>query len=199
MSTEKKVKIGIIGYNKVGKSTLINDFISSSNENEDVKAGGNQIYYLAPENKNKIVFDRTIDEKKYKVYFYEFNYYDDKMLPFLQECMTVVLIFDLNNRESFDNLFEWFKFLKENYKGDNKKIYLYGNYKYGSTNLLTGQDEINDSMTFDKIDAEYIDIGIKNTEEKNKLLDNLIVTTYPRMNTNNTQKEDKSITNCSIY
>jgi ribosome biogenesis GTPase A len=41
MSSEKKVKIGIIGFTNVGKSTLINDFISSSNENEDIKAGGN--------------------------------------------------------------------------------------------------------------------------------------------------------------
>jgi hypothetical protein len=121
------------------------------------------------------------------------------MLPFLQECMTVLLIFDLNNRESFESLEKWFKFLKDNYKGENTKIFICGNYKYGSTSLLTREDEIYNLMSYEQIDAEYIDIGIKKTEEKNKLLDELIVSTYPRMNKCINHKADKSISNCSIY
>ncbi len=83
----------------------------------------------------------------------------------------------MNNRNSFDNLNDyWLNFLRDDccYSND---IYILGNYSTYSSAPLTQVEEINEMIKFSQINANYIEIGNKSKNELNHLIDELILQT----------------------
>jgi hypothetical protein len=110
-------------------------------------------------------------------------------------------MFDLNNRNSFDNLNDyWLTFIRDDcaFSGD---IYILGNYTEDSNSVLTQKEEINDMIDKSGISAKYIEYGNKSKEEIVKMLDDLVI--YLQDKEEKSSKTDKnkaeSFKNCAIF
>ncbi len=88
------------------------------------------------------------------------------------------MLFDLNNRNSFDNLNEyWLKFLRDDCYCENV-IYVLGNYFDKTCPPLTQLCEITDMITKSETRANYIEIGNLSKKEMKDLIDELIKQSY---------------------
>jgi GTPase SAR1 family protein len=123
-------------------------------------------------------FDKIIKQSKFTIDFYEFNTKNDKLSSYILGCQVILLTFDLNNRNSFDSLNEyWFNFIRNDCAYQNI-IYILGNYTNISSAPLTSKDEIEEMIKISQVNASYIEIGNKTKDELNVLIDELIVHTY---------------------
>jgi len=122
---------------------------------------------------------KIISQLPFIIDFYEFNTNNDKYISQIQDCHVILIMFDLNNRNSFDNLNDcWLYFLKNHCYYEND-IYILGNYIDKSSAPLTSSEEINEMIKFLEIPiANYIEVGNKTNEELNKLIDELVFHTY---------------------
>ena len=117
----------------------------------------------------------------------------------MQDCGVALIIFDLNNRNTFDSLSDWLKFLKNDYTKD---IYLLGNYiNVGAP--LTQTEEISEMIIISEMNANYIEIGNKKKEELNVLVDELIYKTHKEevknAKTNDNKGHSFKLDKCNIY
>lgn len=88
----------------------------------------------------------------------------------------VIIVFDLNIRESYDEIITWANFTRRtcNYED---KIYLFGNYT-DSNNLLTEASDIEDVMKTSEQITEYYETGKLNESDIINLIDKLIYSSY---------------------
>lgn len=82
-------------------------------------------------------------------------------------------MFDLKNRDSFDNLTLWINFLRDDCSLQ-KTVCIYGNYTKTSGSVLTTKADIEDMIEKQKINAKYFEVGGKTKEEVINLTDTLI-------------------------
>lgn len=132
-------------------------------------------------------FEKQIKGNKFILDFYEFNVKSDKIIPFVNSCQVVLVMFDLNNRNSFDSLSDcWLSFLRDDCFYQNE-IYILGNYETRNSAPLTQTDEINEMIKFsslagnevgNSLNVNYIEVGNKTKNEMNLLIDELIFNTY---------------------
>jgi hypothetical protein len=113
-------------------------------------------------------------------------------------------MFDLNNRNSFDNLNDcWLNFLKNDcyYSND---VYILGNYLDKSSAPITSTEEINEMVKFSEIPkSNYIEVGNKTINELNILIDELVFHTYKDELKNAKEEDCKGgsfkVEKCIIY
>ena len=147
--------------------------------------------------------EKSIRQAPFILDFYEFNAKNDKIISYVQNCSVMLIMFDLNNRNSFDNLNDcWLNFLKSDcyYSND---IYILGNYLNKSSAPLTCPEEVIEMIKFSEINANYIEVGNKTSDELNILIDELIFQTYKDELMNAKAEDCKGgsfkVNKCGIY
>jgi hypothetical protein len=93
------------------------------------------------------------------------------------DCNIIFIVFDLNNRNSFDNLNDyWLSFINES--GFCEDLYILGNYFKTESAPLTQSEEIKEMIKFSRVNASYIEIGDKTNEEVILMIDDIILSNY---------------------
>ena len=176
---KKTLYISIFGDKNIGKSKLIKDYITQKNFS-DIKDKGGYISFTKP----------FRDGNSMKLNLYEFSDIPDKKLKEIAVHQCIIIMFDMNNRESFEDVLDkWVKFLRE--------------IKYSNTIILFGTSNTNDKDSFPMTDEEEIkelievaeikgtfyNIGNIGKAETTNLIDNLIETSYEEAK-NNVNKKD---------
>jgi hypothetical protein len=112
----------------------------------------------------------------------------------------VIIIIDLNNRSSFDNLNEyWLRFLRDDCYYLNP-VFIFGNYFDETSTALTSNEEITDMIDKSGITAKYIEIGHKSKDEINVVIDQLIENSEEHMkNLKSSKSKGDSFRNCLLY
>jgi hypothetical protein len=94
----------------------------------------------------------------------------------ITKSSLVIIVFDLNIRESFEEIITWTNFIRRTCNYDSK-IYLFGNYS-DSNDLLTEASDIDDVIKTSEQISEYFDIGKLNMNDTINLVDKLIYSAY---------------------
>ncbi len=98
-------------------------------------------------------------------------------MSYIQACQVVLIVLDLNNRNSFDSLNDyWLEYLKNDCYFTNE-VYVLGNYFNASTPLTSGE-EVNEMLKLAKITTTYFEIGNKSKDESVSLVDDFIYDTH---------------------
>ena len=175
------LNISIFGEKGIGKSKLISDYTSQNTISKK-------------KTKNDIIsFQKTIVNVSMKLNIYEFSDVPEKKKD-IGNHHCVIIMFDMTSRESFEDVLDkWIKFLRQvNY---NNSIILFGtkNWKDKDALPMTDEKEINELINVTGINGTFHYIGDQNTEQKNKLIDQLLETTY------NQAKNNKNNKDCIIF
>ena len=181
MKSSFTLSITILGEKNVGKSTLINDYITQENINR-TKAKTDHISIL-----------KFFDKKWMKLNLYEFSDVPERKKD-IANHHCVIIMFDMTNRQSFEDVLDkWIKFLRQiNYVNT---IILFGTKNYNDKEAfpMTDENEINELIKVASINGTFHYIGDKTKEQKNNLIDQLIETTY------NQAKNNKNSKDCIIF
>ena len=181
MKSSFTLSITILGEKNVGKSTLINDYITQENINR-TKAKTDHISIL-----------KFFDKKWMKLNLYEFSDVPERKKD-IANHHCVIIMFDMTNRQSFEDVLDkWIKFLRQiNYVNT---IILFGTKNYNDKEAfpMTDENEINELIKVASINGTFHYIGDKTKEQKNNLIDQLIETTY------NQAKNNKNSKDCIVF
>ena len=181
MKSSVTLSITILGEKNVGKSTLINDYITQENINR-TKAKTDHISIL-----------KFFDKKWMKLNLYEFSDVPERKKD-IANHHCVIIMFDMTNRQSFEDVLDkWIKFLRQiNYVNT---IILFGTKNYNDKEAfpMTDENEINELIKVASINGTFHYIGDKTKEQKNNLIDQLIETTY------NQAKNNKNSKDCIVF
>ena len=181
MKSSFTLSITILGEKNVGKSTLINDYITQENINR-TKAKTDHISIL-----------KFFDKKWMKLNLYEFSDVPERKKD-IANHHCVIIMFDMTNRQSFEDVLDkWIKFLRQiNYVNT---IILFGTKNYNDKEAfpMTDENEINELIKVASINGTFHYIGDKTKEQKNNLIDQLIETTY------NQAKNNKNSKYCIVF
>ena len=199
-----KFKVPIIGDTNVGKTCIIQKFLERNKFDLTKQAPlttlgfGSYIHYTTLDGKKIIIeFIDTMGQERFK----------SIVINSLKGCHGLLIVFDLTNEESFDNIIFWVNQAKEVVNIDNVDVTMIGNkcdlerkvskerienfkkknnlnikFNYFETSALTG-DGIDDCMlcVVDNINKLY---------EKNK--DNINYNNVNNIQLNNKKDENKS-------
>jgi hypothetical protein len=116
----------------------------------------------------------------------------------------VILIFDLNNRNTFDNLNDyWLRFLRYDCDFQNE-ICVFGNYSKNTGPPLTQKDEILEMIKISNLEnVNYKEIGNKGIEQLNVFLDDLMFQTYENdkkySKTGRCKGDSLKVDKCNLY
>jgi hypothetical protein len=128
--------------------------------------------------KNKIEITKQFKNQNYVIKITEFSSKEEKNIKEkLDESNCVFIIFNMNDRDSFDNLFnKWIIFLRENIHYDRLIIILGNYYNINLKNkfLITDEDEMKKLSEISEVKFIFYEIGNKTKDEKIELIDNLI-------------------------
>jgi Ras-related protein Rab-11A len=166
------IKCNFLGDQGVGKTSLGNLFFNKKfNFNTKVTIG---VDYFSKYFK--------IDNIPYKLQIWELsgNKNFDKIIDiYMKKTEISFLIFDLNNKNSFNNIYYWIKKIKEN---NNSEIFLIGNKSDLKKNIKNEDIEkittlynlkyieisLKDSINIEKLNNEIKNIVIKKNKSSNK-------------------------------
>ncbi len=175
------LNISVFGDKNVGKSKLIEDYTSQPSISKTKKK------------QDFISFQKTVDKITMKLTIYEYSDVP-KAKKDIANHHCVIIIFDMTSRQSFEDVLDkWVKYLRQiNYVNT---IILLGTNNYNDKDALpmTDEKEINDLIDVASINGSFHYIGDKTTEQKNKLIDDLIESTYKQAQTNKNNKD------CNIF
>ena len=122
MNYEEKCQLLLIGDSSVGKTSLIYNYTDHSNSNSLQMATVGIDYFTKDEIINNIkirtkIWD-TAGQERYKSF----------TQSFLRNAQGVMIVFDVSNRDTFDNLKYWISSLNSSLGNDNNvKIIIIGN------------------------------------------------------------------------
>lgn len=157
---EKKIKIAFIGDKGIGKSTFINNYVKSCNEQTQDKQGN-------------IIITKEFKDRKFKIIISEFNEVADKVQA-ISDTQCVCIMFDMEDRNSFDNVLDvWLLWLRDTCLYQ-RPIIILGNYKNKEDDLLVDKNEIDAMIEVSSSKAKFIQIGGLRDEDKVKTIDELI-------------------------
>ena len=115
----KAIKIGLLGDSAVGKSTIVTKFINLDFKDDLLSTIGSDKYdtkfTLENGKKIKLIIWDTAGQERFR----------SMALQALKAVHGIILVFDLTNRESFENINEWLETIKENF--NNPNLILFGN------------------------------------------------------------------------
>ena len=146
---DKKLKIVIVGDTNTGKTTFIRNYLDYD------------IRYLSM----TIALEYYFTEKYYSDLLVKINFCDisgDK--GYYQICKNylyntdgIIMIYNINKKESIENLYLWKKFLLENNKEIVNKILVIGNYNNKYTTNDSSIKNIDNNIIDDKISNLFAD------------------------------------------
>ena len=113
-------KLILIGSSNVGKTSIIKQLTSQEFNDNFISTIGVHFY-----TKNLIIDDKKI----------EFLIWDTAGLEkfksvtknYYKTSNVCIIVFDVTDKQSFEDVFEWLNFYKENCNENNNKIFLFGN------------------------------------------------------------------------
>jgi Ras-related protein Rab-1A len=118
---DDKVCCIIIGDSSVGKTSIISKYFEGKDTIDHLATAGIGFYYKNIEIGNKLIKLKiwdTAGQEKYKSL--TSNYY--------KNAQGVILVYDVSNRESYNNLKNWVACISENYnKSSNVQVIVIGN------------------------------------------------------------------------
>lgn len=108
-----------------------------------------------------------------------------------------MLIFDLLNRETYEDIYNrWKNFIINKLEYTNR-LYLLGNYNKKGHHL-TDRQEIDDLISDENIRIDYYEIGSYSNEDLVKFFDDLILKAH-QDKINNKPSKDNNSGSCIIY
>ena len=188
MSNKKTVnlKLIILGDKGIGKTTLINNYLQLPNSNKDNKDNKDK----KDKEREKYVFLQEIDSAQLKITIYEFSEKNEKLTKDINDCHCVLIIFDMANRKSFENLLDnWLLYLRDicHYKG---LVFIFGNHVSKSQPLMTDEDEIKEMIKVSEVECQFYNIGKNETFENNQIINKLIGDAFELSKNSNLNKKD---------
>jgi hypothetical protein len=121
-------------------------------------------------------FIKTFKEIRYEINMYEYNECSYPATNDIKNSCLVIILFDLNMRESYEEIMTWSNFI-QNTCGYENKVVLLGNYQ-NSQSFLTEESDIEDIKNKSEYLSDYREVGNLSKEEINKMLDTLILDAY---------------------
>ena len=168
------LNITLLGDKKIGKTKLIEDYTSNVSTKQK---------------KEYITFEKKFPNYSMKLNLYEYSEPPEKRKD-IANHHCVIIMFDMTSRQSFENILDiWIKFLRQiNYVNT---IILLGTNNYKDKNALpmTDEKEIGELIDITGINGSFHYIGDKTAQQKNKLIDELIETTYNEVKDKNNNKD----------
>ena len=165
MSEKYILRVLTIGDKTVGKSSIIIKYIDNKfDENIKSTLGIDYKTKIIQKGDNliKVTIYDTAGEEKYRHLIK--NYYNGSN--------GILLIYDITNRNSFDDLNYWLEELKKNCNLNNLYIYLVGNKTDLEKKRQVSYDEAKNFADMRKI--PYIEISAKTGDNIDKLFNNFI-------------------------
>ena len=165
MSEKYILRVLTIGDKTVGKSSIIIKYIDDKfDENIKSTLGIDYKTKIIQKGDNliKVTIYDTAGEEKYRHLIK--NYYNGSN--------GILLIYDITNRNSFDDLNYWLEELKKNCNLNNLYIYLVGNKTDLEKKRQVSYDEAKNFADMKKI--PYIEISAKTGDNIDKLFNNFI-------------------------
>ena len=165
MSEKYILRVLTIGDKTVGKSSIIIKYIDNKfDENIKSTLGIDYKTKIIQKGDNliKVTIYDTAGEEKYRHLIK--NYYNGSN--------GILLIYDITNRNSFDDLNYWLEELKKNCNLNNLYIYLVGNKTDLEKKRQVSYDEAKNFADMKKI--PYIEISAKTGDNIDKLFNNFI-------------------------
>jgi small GTP-binding protein len=175
MSKIYMVKVGIVGNYNVGKTSFLNTYI----EQESISS---QLSTIGVDFRHKIY---NYDNKDFKLHIWDTagqEQYANIVRSYLREVDVIILMYDITNKKSFDNLDKWLNEVE--YQNKNKKIikYIVGNKKD-----MEKKREIDFKIlkTFCKNqDIQYSETSIKDIDSINVVFTKIVVKINESLNKN---------------
>ena len=142
----EQLKFILLGEKSVGKTSLIHKLDMKGIENiaPTTQVDAKVIVNGAT---NMILYDTPGDEKSI----------EEKFKEYLRESDAALILYDVTNKKSFDNVEKWIRIFRENNKYD--IIILIGNIKYNNGKKVVDENTAKEKCKNDKIEwGEEIDI-----------------------------------------
>ena len=160
---EYSVKLLVLGDLSVGKTSFIYRFIEN-------KFGLDQIPTTGLDLKTA---DVIIDDKKVRVQLWDTvgqEKYKSITKNLIQRVQGIIILFDITNEESFNNLNSWIKIIKE-HCGDKMPILIVGNKCDLEEERTVPREVIYDYIKREK--RQYIETSCKTGKNIKKVIDNI--------------------------
>ena len=176
----KKFKLVFLGDQSVGKSSIISRYVYdtfevSLNPTIGVDFVIKSVY--SGDNTYKIHFWDTAGQERFK-----------SLIPsYIKDCQVAIMVYDVNNRESFDNIDSWYENIK-NERGDDIIFGLLGNKIDLDNRQVTTEEGFKKA---EKINALFQEVSAKTGDSINpffKLVLETLIKNYDEEN----EKGEKS-------
>jgi len=162
-------KILIIGESSVGKSSIVSKFADDYyNENlESSPTIGVDLHV-------KII---EVDDKKIKMQIWEIGgneRFREIVSSYYRNCQGIVLMFDLTNKESFENLQMWINHIKENCNNEDEYCNDIPKILVGNKNDLKIQRSVSHEEAYDfsfVLNIPYIETSVYNNDNIKKVFE----------------------------
>jgi Ras-related protein Rab-1A len=162
-------KILIIGESSVGKSSTVSKFADDYyNENlESSPTIGVDLHV-------KII---EVDDKKIKMQIWEIGgneRFRKIVSSYYRNCQGIVLMFDLTNKESFENLQMWINHIKENCNNEDEYCDDIPKILVGNKNDLKIKRSVSYEEAYDfscDLNIPYIETSVYNNDNINKVFE----------------------------
>ena len=162
MSTNRKkiflssINLVLLGDESVGKSAICNSFFQQEFASDTLPTVGHEKlekkYLLNSGKEIKLIIWDTTGQERFRRFL---------LIP-IKSAQGFILVFDVTNRKSFDNLEGWLKIIKEN-SGNKHIICLFGNKVDVNKEKWTVKNE--EIEKFAEMNAlKYFDISAKYTK-----------------------------------
>ena len=165
IKAEGTINIILVGDSGTGKSNLFSRYFLNEFKEDFISTIG---------------LDKQIKLIKYKNHLYRVSINDTagqervRALPlkYFQNADGTLLLFDITNQESFDNVKSWMQDLQKNGKGKNHRIYLIGN-KIDLSDRKINQDQA--QTLAESLGLKYYEMSCKENINVNEVVSRLIV------------------------
>ena len=165
IKAEGTINIILVGDSGTGKSNLFSRYFLNEFKEDFISTIG---------------MDKQIKLIKYKNHLYRISISDTagqerfRALPlkYYQNADGTLLLFDITNKESFDNINSWIQDLQKNGRDKNHKIYLIGN-KIDLSDRKINQDQA--QTLAESLGLKYYEMSCKNNLNVNEVVSRLVV------------------------
>ena len=164
------ISISLLGEGTVGKTQLCNYFTEKKFEENDIFTVGFDIktieYKLKNDEKIKIKIWDTAGQERFR----------NMVFQYLNNTNGIIFVYDITNRESFNQLRNWIKNVKNKINLDEIPFIIFGNKLDLSEQRMVDSEE---GKTFaDKLSCSFYETSAKNGTNVDKAFDDIINKVY---------------------